>query len=163
MRNMRYTIDYGFGRAILHTPLCPEERFYALANTCWGIRKSIEKCVVLECREEETPDEWFESLMFNGDWYVWREDGARMMLLPDPEAEWDTSYCEEVRHRLEQSWEPVYLGEWAYTHPPLEATEKFEEEGKKGVRETNAARRENTRDRIHTDQRRAGNRRLLHR
>lgn len=68
---MKYTIDYGFGEATLYTPYAAKERFYALAGTCFGIRKSIMHCVIL--RAEEIPCEDFERLEFNGDVYVWRE------------------------------------------------------------------------------------------
>ena len=44
---MKYTIDYGYGEAILYTPYDAKERFYTLAGTCFGIRKSIMHCVIL--------------------------------------------------------------------------------------------------------------------
>lgn len=94
---MRYTIDYGCGIAYLHTPYdCPEERFYTLANTCFGIRKSIMCCDIVEV--EEATCEEFERLEFFGDVYVWREDGARKMLEPWVDEEFDTDYCEECRY-----------------------------------------------------------------
>ncbi len=96
---MKYTIDYGFGTAYLYTPYaCPEERFYTLANTCFGIRKSILCCYIV--RVQETPCEDFERLEFSGDVYVWREDGARKMLEPSWAADddFDTDFCEECRY-----------------------------------------------------------------
>lgn len=94
---MKYTIDYGFGEATLYTPYDAKERFYALANTCFGIRKSIMHCVILKA--EDIPCEDFERLEFNGDVYVWREDGARKMVAPlwAADKEWDMDYCEMVR------------------------------------------------------------------
>ena len=94
---MRYIIDYGFGRAVLYTPHDPEERFYRLAATCFGIRKSIAGCRIVHVSEAATPEGGYERLEFNGDVYVWREDGARKMLKPDLDEEWDTDYCEECR------------------------------------------------------------------
>ena len=94
---MKYTINYGFGEATLYTPYDAKERFYALANTCFGIRKSIMHCVILKA--EDIPCEDFERLEFNGDVYVWREDGARKMVAPlwAADKEWDMDYCEMVR------------------------------------------------------------------
>lgn len=96
---MKYTIDYGLGEAILYTPYDAKERFHALAGTCFGIRKSIMHCVIL--RAEEIPCEDFERLEFNGDVYVWREDGARKMVAPlwAADKEWDMDYCEMVRYK----------------------------------------------------------------
>ena len=67
--NMKYTIDYGFGEAILYT--------------------------------EDIPCEDFERLEFNGDVYVWREDGARKMIAPlwAADKEWNMDYCEKVRYK----------------------------------------------------------------
>ena len=96
---MKYTIDYGFGEATLYTPYDAKERFYALANTCFGIRKSIMHCVILKA--EDIPCEDFERLEFYGDVYVWREDGARKMVAPlwAADKEWDMDDCEMVRYK----------------------------------------------------------------
>lgn len=96
---MKYKIDYGYGQATLYTPYIDdvENRFYTLANTCFGIRKSIEQCLILSKSESNCED--FERLEFNGDVYVWRKDGARKMLRPFESEEWDTYYCEEVAKR----------------------------------------------------------------
>lgn len=96
---MKYTIDYGCGWATLYTPYNPKERFYQLANTCFGIRKSIFYCKVLGT--EDVPCDDFERLEFNGDVYVWREDGARKMLAPAwaADEDWDTDYCEECVYK----------------------------------------------------------------
>jgi hypothetical protein len=94
---MKYTINYGFGKAILYTPYdCPEQRFYTLANTCFGIRKSIMCCNIIAIEDKECED--FERLEFNGDVYVWNEDGARKMIEPYPDEEFDTDWCEECRY-----------------------------------------------------------------
>ena len=96
---MKYTIDYGFGEATLYTPYDAKERFYALANTCFGIRKSIMHCVILKAEDILCED--FERLEFNGDVYVWREDGARKMVAPlwAADKEWDMDDCEMVRYK----------------------------------------------------------------
>lgn len=87
-----YDIDYGFGTANLITPYNPEDRFYTLANTCFGIRKSIIKCEIINRADVPIPS--YERLAFNGDVYVWRKDGARMMLSPTIDPHWDTDYCQ---------------------------------------------------------------------
>lgn len=92
---MKYTIYYGMGTAILYTPHDPKERFYTLAGTCFGIRKNIMCCEI--CKEEEISCEDYERLEFSGDIYVWREDGARKMLEPWPDEDFDTAWCEECR------------------------------------------------------------------
>ena len=91
----KYRINYGFGVATLWTPLDPTERFYTLAGTCFGIRKSIMYCNILS-KEPATCDT-FERLEYggvNGDAYVWRHDGARMMLNPPLDEDWDEDFCE---------------------------------------------------------------------
>lgn len=93
---MKHTIDYGFGTAILYTPYDPEDRFWTLASTCFGIRKSIEYCIVLKSEEVDIDD--FERLEFNGDVYVWDKDGRRKMLKPWLDEEWDDSDYEECRY-----------------------------------------------------------------
>lgn len=87
----KYKIDYGPGIAFLTTPFDPMDRFFELANTCFGIRKSITYCCILDTNPVEKDD--YERLSFNGDEYIWRKDGARKMVAPEYEAEWDTSYC----------------------------------------------------------------------
>lgn len=98
---MKYTIDYGFGTAVLYTPYDPEKRFYQLANTCFGIRKSIMGCTIL--KKEDIPFDDFERLEFNGDVYVWREDGARKMIEPEwaSDEDWDLDLCEEYIYKEE--------------------------------------------------------------
>lgn len=94
---MKYRIGYGFGIADLWTPYAPEERFYTLAGTCFGIRKSIMYCDIHSV--EEAPDEPYEKLSFSGDTYIWREDGARKMIESEylADEDWDTDYCDICR------------------------------------------------------------------
>ena len=98
---MKYTIDYGFGYAVLYTPYDPTKRFYQLANTCFGIRKSIMQCVII--KKEDVSCDDFERLEFNGDVYIWREDGARKMLEPKwaADEDWDVELCEECVYKEE--------------------------------------------------------------
>ena len=95
---MKYTIDYGSGKAILYTPYDCEERFYTLAGTCFGIRKSIMCFIVTKREAVECSD--FERLEFGGDVYIWREDGARKMIEPEwaKDKEWNTYYCDECKY-----------------------------------------------------------------
>lgn len=102
MKNKRYVIDYGFGIARFTTPYKPEMRFYILAGTCFGIRKSILKFEIKGCDEVETDD--FERLEFGfspynrGDVYIWNEKGERKMLEPVMEPDWDDSYIDELKN-----------------------------------------------------------------
>lgn len=93
----KYVINYGYGIAVLYTSYEPLERFYTLANTCFGIRKSIACVEILNAKD--APDEEYERLEFNGDAYIWRADGARKLVKPESAAdkEWDTSYCDICR------------------------------------------------------------------
>ena len=94
----KYKIDYGFGIATLYTVATDvEQRFYTLAGTCFGIRKSIAYCYVMQRMPDDREDQSVEQLEFNGDCYVWRYDGARKMIEPWADDEWDTDYCEECK------------------------------------------------------------------
>lgn len=94
----KYKINYGFGIATLYTAAKDvENRFYTLANTCFGIRKSIICCNIMQSFDDDRVDQSVEELEFNGDCYVWRNDGARKMLAPWPDEKWDTYYCEECK------------------------------------------------------------------
>lgn len=53
-------------------------------------------CLVLS--EEKVECEDFERLEFSGDVYIWNEDGARKMLEPYTDEEWDNYYCEECKY-----------------------------------------------------------------
>ena len=95
----KYIIDYGFNsRAEFYTNSKDvEERFYTLACTCFGIRKSIMWFNILETLEDDRQEKHYEELSFSGDRYIWRDDGARKMLDPWPDEEWDMNYCDECR------------------------------------------------------------------
>lgn len=103
----RYTIDYGLERgyriAYLWTPYKDwRKRFYTLAGTCFGIRKSIFCSQLIEKKEVPLPNAYpdeNERLEFDGDVYVWRKDGARKMVEPEyfADLEWDTDYCEKCK------------------------------------------------------------------
>ena len=84
---MKYLIDYEYGIAKLYTPNEDwEERFYELANQCFGIRKSIGE-VRLISKEDEKPlgvlDGEHERLEHNGDVIIWDQKGEKI------ESEWD--------------------------------------------------------------------------
>ena len=96
---MKYTINYGCGKAILYTPYDCKQRFYTLANTCFGIRKNITCCNVVKVESTKCKD--FERLEFSGDIYVWDKYGRRKMIEPMTESEWDDSYCDECRYVVE--------------------------------------------------------------
>lgn len=91
----RYKIDCGFGVVYLTTPYDPTERFPVLADTCFGLRKSWVCCDILEveivCKDD------YEHLWWHGDEYIWRKDGARKMISPFSDEEWQTEYCEKCR------------------------------------------------------------------
>lgn len=83
----KYTIEYGWGIATLFTPSSEwEERFYYLAEQCYGIRKSIDYAHLLRVDEEEPaqmiPGE-YERLEHHGDVIVWNEAGEKI------KSEWD--------------------------------------------------------------------------
>lgn len=101
-KTKKYTINYGYGGAVLYTPYDCEERFYTLANTCFGIRKSIMCCDILETEDAEIED--FERLEFGGDVYVWRKDGARKCIDPEyfADEDWNEDYCEKCRYKGEE-------------------------------------------------------------
>ena len=91
----KYRIDCGYGIAYLVTPYDPEERFPVLANTCFGLRKTWERCDILDASPVEEDD--YERLMWGGDEYIWRMDGARRMVTPHPDKEWDMDYCKKCK------------------------------------------------------------------
>lgn len=91
----KYRIDCGHGIVYLVTPYDPEERFPVLANTCFGLRKTWERCDILDVSTVEEDD--YERLTWGGDEYIWRMDGARRMVTPNPDKEWDMDYCEKCK------------------------------------------------------------------
>lgn len=82
------TIDYGFGVARLwgdFTPQTVEQEFYNRANQCFGIRKSITRCVVREIKDDEfpkvfgvKPERVHTVLMHSGDVIVWGRSGKKI-------------------------------------------------------------------------------------
>lgn len=93
----KYVIFYcfGFGYATLYTPFDPENRFYTLAGTCFGIRKCIMFCEIVSAEDTDCSD--FERLEFSGDVYVWDNLGRRKMIEPYLEEDWDSYYIEECK------------------------------------------------------------------
>jgi hypothetical protein len=79
---MKYTIDYGSGTAKLYTPSRDwKERFYKLASQCFGIRKNIMKCELINQEDTEPPYKIvgeYERLEHSGDTIVWGEDGSKI-------------------------------------------------------------------------------------
>lgn len=79
---MKYTIDYGFGTAQLYTPSEDwEDRFYELANQCFGIRKSIlhAKLALKKDIQPENPlENEYERLEHSGDVIVWNKNGEKI-------------------------------------------------------------------------------------
>ena len=79
---MKYKIDYGFGVATLYTPSQDwENRFYELANQCFGIRKSIMYANLISSSEEKPKnmlDGEYERLEHSGDVIVWNENGEKI-------------------------------------------------------------------------------------
>lgn len=83
----KYTINYGFGIAILYTPSSEwESRFYCLAEQCFGIRKSI-ACAILISQKKEEPQDMlpgeYERLEHDGDVIIWNGSGEKI------KSEWD--------------------------------------------------------------------------
>lgn len=104
MKPKVYEIDYGSGTAILETPFKDwKSRFYVLADTCFGIRKSITQVAPKAThewkRDERLHPYEFESLSFMGNVYIWRRDGARMCIEPfwAADGEWDTQWCDKCK------------------------------------------------------------------
>lgn len=84
---MKYIIDYENGLAELYTPHEDwEERFYALAHQCFGIRKSIGNVVLINKRDVEPTDiikNEYERLEHHQDVIIWDKDGNKI------KSEWD--------------------------------------------------------------------------
>ena len=79
---MKCKIDYGFGVATLYIPSKDwENRFYELANQCFGIRKSIMYAKLISSSEENPKnmlDGEYERLEHSGDVIVWNENGEKI-------------------------------------------------------------------------------------
>ena len=88
---MCYEIDYEYGKAKLYTPetKIPLNRFYDLANECFGIRKSIGDVKLLNSKESKIPEPWsllkgaYEMLEHSGDIIVWNRENEKI------KSEWD--------------------------------------------------------------------------
>ena len=83
----KYTINYGFGIALLYTPSEDwESRLYCLANQCFGIRKSIYNPHLIK-RENAWPEDMidgeYERIEHDGDVIVWNDAGEKI------KSEWD--------------------------------------------------------------------------
>lgn len=84
---MKYVIDFEEGIAHLYTQDKDwEERFYHLANQCFGIRKSIAE-VELLCSSDVNPTGMIpkevERLEHSGDLIIWDKEGNKI------KSEWD--------------------------------------------------------------------------
>ena len=79
---MKYKIDYGFCVATLYTPSQDwENRFYELANQCFGIRKSVVYAHLISSSEGKPKnmlDGEYERLEHSGDVIVWNEKGEKI-------------------------------------------------------------------------------------
>lgn len=84
---MKYVIDYEYGKAVLYTPSEDwKNRFYDLAEQCFGIRKSIGKVALISASQEESQNSLkneCERLEHHGDLIVWDKDGNKI------KSEWD--------------------------------------------------------------------------
>lgn len=84
---MKYKIDYTYGIANLYTPNENwKDRFYDLADQCFGIRKSIGIVTLLETTNEKTKYKLvgeYERLEHHGDIIVWNKKGEKI------KSEWD--------------------------------------------------------------------------
>lgn len=84
---MKYKIDYQYGVANLYTPSEDwEDRFYELANQCFGIRKSIGDVSLIKQEDKEPVDMLcgeYERLEHNGDVIIWDKKGEKII------SEWD--------------------------------------------------------------------------
>lgn len=104
---MKYIIDYGFGTAHFYTAYDRKpdkeihERFYELAGTCFGIRKSILYVNIMSVTDEKPTVDIpgvveqleFAFTLFGGcDQYVWNEEGKRKMTSPYLDEEWEECF-----------------------------------------------------------------------
>lgn len=84
---MKYIIDYDYGMADLYTPSEDwKERFHALANQCFGIRKSIGEVTLISKEDVETEhklENEYERLEHHGDVIIWNAEGEKI------KSEWD--------------------------------------------------------------------------
>lgn len=85
LKGFKYLIDYEYGTAELYTPDTNwKSRFEELAETCFGIRKSIGDITLLSKSEEEYPyylaiPNEYERLEHSEDEIVWDIDGNKIL------------------------------------------------------------------------------------
>ena len=84
---MKYVIDYEYGIAKLYTPSEDwEDRFYTLADQCFGIRKSIGEVELVKIEDVEPKEKIegeYERLEYSGDLIIWNKEGKKI------KSEWD--------------------------------------------------------------------------
>ena len=84
---MKYVIDYEYGIAKLYTPSEDwEDRFYTLADQCFGIRKSIGEVELVKIEDVEPKEKIegeYERLEYKGDLIIWNKEGEKI------KSEWD--------------------------------------------------------------------------
>lgn len=84
---MKYIIDYEYGIARLYTPSDDwEDRFYTLADQCFGIRKSIGEVELVKTEDVKPKDlreGEYERLEHSGDLIIWNKEGEKI------KSEWD--------------------------------------------------------------------------
>lgn len=100
----RYIIDFGFGVATLYTPSKHwAERFKALGPTCYTVE--IGTLRLLSEKGGFKPTMWdeHERIEVNGNVYIWRVDGARRMLHPIPDFDWDERWCKTCAYEEEHN------------------------------------------------------------
>jgi hypothetical protein len=86
-------INYGYGKAEFWGQFdqdTVERQFYRFANQCFGIRKSISRCTILQLDEASLPEPWSKLegattvlKHSGGDTIVWDADGEKI------KSEWD--------------------------------------------------------------------------
>ena len=84
---MKYIIDYEYGIAKLYTPSEDwKDRFYTLADQCFGIRKSIGNVELVKTenvKPKEMIENEYERLEHSGDLIIWNKKGEKI------KSEWD--------------------------------------------------------------------------
>ena len=84
---MKYVIDYEYGIAKLYTSSEDwEDRFYTLADQCFGIRKSIGEVELIKTEDVEPLGKIegeYERLVHSGDLIIWNKEGEKI------KSEWD--------------------------------------------------------------------------
>lgn len=107
----KYTIDYGHGIAVLYTNYPPRDRFNTLGKSCYELKGKMTDYSVIQAREatkEEIDNlivrhgatENTERLEFMDKAYLYREDGARMLVEPIymGRSDWNMYYCDICKY-----------------------------------------------------------------